>query len=398
MRDEELRQTNVKDVNDKVDTLGQIGRRDAGADAAERRRDRRRRPEGPGGAELGRLGAPGGERRRRRREGGARARRAKWAPKADEFDKASKRLVYTVVISEDEGQFKFGKAALPDDAKAKLDELVTKLKADPNGAYFEIEGHTDALGPKAVNEKIGLERAEAVKRYLFEQHQIPLHRMNVISYGMEKPVASNKTRKGARRIAASSDSRVTACVGPSHAVSLNCPPRRKHARLKRSAGAGSARHHEVCVSSKEIGDKFHERVLIVEDDAAARVGLEQLIRSWGFAVEAAGDGDEALEKVGVFRPGIVLTDLVMPQMGGLELLRALQEQGEHTTTVILTAQGTVETAVAGHQAGRLRLPHQAGRSRSGCGFCSRRSSSGTRRCARCRCCAASCASRARSAR
>jgi len=99
------------------------------------------------------------------------------------------------------------------------------------------------------------------------------------------------------------------------------------------------------VSSKEIGDKFHERVLIVEDDAAARVGMEQLIRSWGFSVEAAGDGDEALERVGVFRPGIVLTDLVMPRMSGLELLRALKEQGEHTTTVILTAQGTVETAV-----------------------------------------------------
>ena len=99
------------------------------------------------------------------------------------------------------------------------------------------------------------------------------------------------------------------------------------------------------MSSKEIGDKFHERVLIVEDDAAARVGMEQLIRSWGFSVEAAGDGDEALAKVGAFRPGIVLTDLVMPKMSGLELLRALKEQGEHTTTVILTAQGTVETAV-----------------------------------------------------
>jgi DNA-binding NtrC family response regulator len=98
-------------------------------------------------------------------------------------------------------------------------------------------------------------------------------------------------------------------------------------------------------STKQIGDKFHERVLIVEDDAAARVGMEQLIRSWGFSVEAASDGDEALEKVSAFRPGIVLTDLVMPKMSGLELLRALKEQGEHTTTVILTAQGTVETAV-----------------------------------------------------
>jgi len=116
--------------------------------------------------------------------------------KADEIDKASKRLVYTVVISEDEGKFKFGKTDLPDEAKAKIDEMVNKLKADPNGAFIEIEGHTDNVGGKIVNEKVGMERAETVKRYLFEQHQIPLHKMNVISYGSEKPVASNKTREG----------------------------------------------------------------------------------------------------------------------------------------------------------------------------------------------------------
>ena len=96
---------------------------------------------------------------------------------------------------------------------------------------------------------------------------------------------------------------------------------------------------------RKTEDRLHERILIVEDDAAARVGLEQLIRGWGFTVESARDGDEALEKVTAFRPSIVLTDLVMPRMNGIELLRALQQQGEHVTTVILTAQGTVETAV-----------------------------------------------------
>ena len=115
---------------------------------------------------------------------------------ADAVDKASKRLVYEVVLSEDEGNFKFGRTALPDEAKAKIDAMITQIKADPKGAYFEIEGHTDSVGPKAVNEKIGLERAEAVKRYLYEQHQIPLHKMNVISYGVEKPIAPNKTKAG----------------------------------------------------------------------------------------------------------------------------------------------------------------------------------------------------------
>ncbi|PWT86862.1 MAG: transcriptional regulator [Blastocatellia bacterium] len=88
-----------------------------------------------------------------------------------------------------------------------------------------------------------------------------------------------------------------------------------------------------------------ERVLIVEDDSAARLGLEQLVKSWGFVAESASDGIEALEKVTTFRPAIVITDLVMPGMDGLELLRALQQQGADVTTLLLTAQGTVETAV-----------------------------------------------------
>ncbi|MBZ5555805.1 MAG: sigma-54 dependent transcriptional regulator [Acidobacteriia bacterium] len=88
-----------------------------------------------------------------------------------------------------------------------------------------------------------------------------------------------------------------------------------------------------------------ERVLIVEDDSAARAGLEQLVKSWGFTAESAGDGQEALEKVTTFRPAIVITDLVMPRMDGLALLRALQRDGADVTTLLLTAQGSVETAV-----------------------------------------------------
>ncbi len=114
--------------------------------------------------------------------------------KADEVDKATRKLVFEVVLSEDQGNFKFAKTELPDEAKAKLDEMITKVKADPKAAWFEIEGHTDNVGTVALNERLGLERAEAVKRYLYEQHQIPLHKMNVISYGEEKPVAPNKTR------------------------------------------------------------------------------------------------------------------------------------------------------------------------------------------------------------
>jgi outer membrane protein OmpA-like peptidoglycan-associated protein len=116
--------------------------------------------------------------------------------RAEEVDKSLKRIIYEVTLSEDQGNFKFGQNALPDEAKAKIDQLVAQIKADPKGAYFEIEGHTDNVGDKLYNERLGLERAEGVKRYLYEQHQIPLHRMNVISYGEDKPASDNKTRDG----------------------------------------------------------------------------------------------------------------------------------------------------------------------------------------------------------
>jgi DNA-binding NtrC family response regulator len=88
-----------------------------------------------------------------------------------------------------------------------------------------------------------------------------------------------------------------------------------------------------------------ERVLIVEDDPATRVGLVELVRTWGFMTASAADGEEALQQVTAFRPAIVVTDLVMPRMDGLQLLRTLREQASDASVVILTAQGTVETAV-----------------------------------------------------
>jgi DNA-binding NtrC family response regulator len=88
-----------------------------------------------------------------------------------------------------------------------------------------------------------------------------------------------------------------------------------------------------------------ERVLIVEDEPSTRLGLTELVRTWGFAAESAADGEEALHSVTSFRPSIVISDLVMPRMGGLELLKALKEDDAECTIVLLTAQGSVETAV-----------------------------------------------------
>ena len=94
-----------------------------------------------------------------------------------------------------------------------------------------------------------------------------------------------------------------------------------------------------------------ERVLIVEDDPATRSGLTELVRAWGFTADEAADGAEALEKVTAFRPSIVVTDLLMPRMSGLELLKALQPDIENIKVILLTAQGTVDTAVEAVKAG-----------------------------------------------
>ena len=88
-----------------------------------------------------------------------------------------------------------------------------------------------------------------------------------------------------------------------------------------------------------------ERVLIVEDDPATRVGLAELVSAWGFQTDVAANGEEAMEKVTTFRPAIIVSDLVMPRMGGLELLRALKDQLTDLTLILLTAQGTVDSAV-----------------------------------------------------
>jgi outer membrane protein OmpA-like peptidoglycan-associated protein len=180
--------TSVGEVNDKVDANGK---------AIEETQERTRQNEGKIAAVDQKADAAGQSADRANSAAGqAQSAADAAASKADAVDKASKRLVFEVVLSEDEGNFKFGKVALPDEAKAKLDEMIAQIKADPKGAYFEIEGHTDSVGNKMINEKIGMERAEAVRSYLYEQHQIPLHKMNVISYGESKPVAPNKTKAG----------------------------------------------------------------------------------------------------------------------------------------------------------------------------------------------------------
>jgi DNA-binding NtrC family response regulator len=88
-----------------------------------------------------------------------------------------------------------------------------------------------------------------------------------------------------------------------------------------------------------------EKVLIVEDEAHARTGLTELVAAWGFRAEGAADGAEGLERVRQWSPGIVVTDLKMPRMDGLELLARIRELPEKPVVIMLTAQGSIESAV-----------------------------------------------------
>jgi len=91
--------------------------------------------------------------------------------------------------------------------------------------------------------------------------------------------------------------------------------------------------------------KVIEKVLIVEDEAHARTGLTELVASWGFRAESAGDGVEGLDWVRRWSPGIVVTDLKMPRMDGMQLLARLKEAQPEIVVVMLTAQGSIESAV-----------------------------------------------------
>ncbi|HUE86069.1 MAG TPA: OmpA family protein [Vicinamibacterales bacterium] len=180
--------TEVGQVNDKVTTLGT---------SLEQTQERVRQAEG----RITEVDSKAGEAQQSATEAQQAARAANDAAvevgtRAEAIEAATRKLLFEVVLSEDQGRFRFGAAELPDEAKSAIDQMVNGLKEQKSAIWIEIEGHTDNVGDKRYNERLGMTRAESVKRYLYEQHQVPLHKMNVISYGEDKPAAPNNTRDG----------------------------------------------------------------------------------------------------------------------------------------------------------------------------------------------------------
>ncbi|MGB7949576.1 MAG: sigma-54 dependent transcriptional regulator, partial [Candidatus Binatia bacterium] len=87
------------------------------------------------------------------------------------------------------------------------------------------------------------------------------------------------------------------------------------------------------------------RVLIVDDDPASRRLLEVRLRPLECDVATAGNGEQALTAIRKDAPDLVLLDLQMPKMGGIDVLRALRKEEIHIPVIVITAHGSIETAV-----------------------------------------------------
>jgi DNA-binding NtrC family response regulator len=93
------------------------------------------------------------------------------------------------------------------------------------------------------------------------------------------------------------------------------------------------------------------KVLIVEDEENERTGLAELVSAWGYTAETAADGVEGYEKVTAWSPSIVVTDLKMPRMGGMELLEKISADSQTVAVIVVTAQGTIDSAVQAMRVG-----------------------------------------------
>jgi outer membrane protein OmpA-like peptidoglycan-associated protein len=117
--------------------------------------------------------------------------------KIEEVRKATQgKLIFKETLKNDQARFKFDSSELGPEAKAALDVFVQKLVQENRGVYLEIQGHTDSTGEESYNLLLGKKRAEAVMEYFYKQYHIPLHRMQVFSYGSTAPISDNKTKDG----------------------------------------------------------------------------------------------------------------------------------------------------------------------------------------------------------
>lgn len=109
------------------------------------------------------------------------------------------RYLYEVVFSDESIRFAPGSAALDDADRRALDAFARELEIRDDDVVIELQGHTDATGDERANRALGRARAEAVRHYLCQHHDVPRQRISVVSYGETAPLASNRTAAGRAR-------------------------------------------------------------------------------------------------------------------------------------------------------------------------------------------------------
>lgn len=132
---------------------------------------------------------------------GAMAKGTKALKQAELAEELAKKLskgkvIYEVTLSNEAGKFGFDKYDISAEFKSILNDLAKMIKAQNTQLFIEIQGHTDDKGSEEYNMKLGLKRAEAVRRYFNEINMLPLHMISAISYGESRPMANNSTKEG----------------------------------------------------------------------------------------------------------------------------------------------------------------------------------------------------------
>ncbi len=110
----------------------------------------------------------------------------------------------------------------------------------------------------------------------------------------------------------------------------------------------------------------NERILVVDDDERVRNALSELLRAWDYDPDVAADGTQALEKIASLNPAVVLSDLQMPGMSGLELLKRTRAVNSCVCFIMLSSHGTLQSAVEATRLGAynfLEKPVDPGRLR-----------------------------------
>src|SRR5258706_1139385 len=128
---------------------------------------------------------------------------------------------------------------------------------------------------------------------------------------------------------------------------LGCGYAVVHTRIRTYGNLGQSSSWEVC--NRMAGNLG--KILVVEDDEAMRLVLEERLQDWGYEVLTASDGERGKQLAESQDPDLVLSDVVMPELGGVELLRALKTGNPGRPVVLMTAQGSVDVAVEAMKAG-----------------------------------------------